>query len=293
MRVGATIRALSWLVLAGCGSATSGGAGPANPAPAPEANRPARSDDRPRGDAVLYRPVRGAAYTITRHDSLDLQLPGGASQTQLLDRTAFLRVSVADAKQSYQATITLDSVQASSGGMPLPWDSLARATGTRWTATLTPAGQLSALQADRSSTLGDQIAASLRLLFPGLPPGGARAGMRWSDSTQFPLQAEAFEAIERLVTTYQAAEGETPGAGKALKLESRGVYTRTGTETQADQTLEMTASGVRRGIHYLGKDGTLVAAEGRDSGEMIITVPALGQTVPVRQLGRYSITGRK
>jgi hypothetical protein len=285
----AWLAAAGWLAVVGCGAAAAGGATPASPKPE-DGSRP--SGDERVGGAVLYRPVRGAAYTLTRHDSLDLQLPGGGSQVQLLDRTAYLRVGVAEGQGAYQATITLDSLRGTSGGVPLPADSLAKADGTRWTATLTPSGRLSGLRADRASALGDQISGSLRLLFPALPAGGARSGSQWSDSTQFPLRADAFDATERLVIVYRASEGQAPGGRQALKLESSGTYRRTGTGVQADQALEMTASGVRRGVHYLGTDGTLVAAEGSDSGEMMITVPAVGQTVPVKQVGRYSITVR-
>jgi hypothetical protein len=52
----------------------------------------------------------------------------------------------------------------------------------------------------------------------------------------------------------------------------------------------MTASGMRTSVHYLNPDGTLASAHGSDSGDMTITVPAVGQTVPVKQSGSYSIT---
>jgi len=52
----------------------------------------------------------------------------------------------------------------------------------------------------------------------------------------------------------------------------------------------MTASGTRMAVHYLNPDGTLASAHGTDSGDVTITVPAVGQTVPVKQAGRYSIT---
>jgi hypothetical protein len=59
---------------------------------------------------------------------------------------------------------------------------------------------------------------------------------------------------------------------------------------QADQQMEMTASGSRKGVHRIGVDGVLVTAEGSDAGEMTISVPAVGQTVPVKQSGTYNIT---
>jgi hypothetical protein len=239
---------------------------------------------------VVYLPVRDAAYVLQRQDSLTLQLPGGASQLQLIDRTAFLRVTVARDTAGYQATIVLDSLQSSVGGVPAVPDSVLPARGTRWVATLTPEGKLSSLKADRSSTLGDQVGSNLRALFPNLPPGGVRTGMEWTDTADVPIRADAFDAIERSFTTYRAMESDDPRAKRAIKLESNGSYQRTGKGTQYDQQLEMTASGTRLVVHYLYPDGTLAFARGTDSGDMTITVPAVGQTVPVKQAGTYSIT---
>jgi flagellar basal body rod protein FlgG len=77
---------------------------------------------------------------------------------------------------------------------------------------------------------------------------------------------------------------------KGITLQSSGSYDRTGTRTQADQELQMKGAGTRRGSHQLGLDGNLVSAQGNESGDMTITVPTVGQTVPVKQSGSYSIT---
>ena len=238
---------------------------------------------------MIYRPIRNGAYTLVRHDSLSLQLPGGASQQQLIDRTAYLNVSLVPDTGGYQVAIVLDSLQASAGGVPAVLDSLIPAWGTRWTGTLTANGELSGLTADRSTTLGDQVAGSLRSLFPTLPAGGVRVGMQWTDTTDVPIRADAFDAAERSVTNYRSAESDDPRAKKAIKLESNGSYERTGKGMQFDQQLEMSGAGTRTAVHYLGQDGWLVAGRGNDSGDMTITVPAVGQTVPVKQTGSYTI----
>jgi hypothetical protein len=242
------------------------------------------------GSTITYQPVRDAAYALVRHDSLTLQLPGGASQLQLIDRTAYLHLTLAQDTSGYLATIVLDSLQAAVGGVPASPDSVIPARGTRWTATLSPDGELSALKADRSTTLGDQIGSNLRSLFPVLPPGGVQSGLEWTDTTEVPIRADAFNAVERSLTRYRAGESDDARAKKALKLESNGTYQRSGKGTQYDQQLEMTASGSRSAVHYLNPDGTLASARGSDSGDMTITVPAVGQTVPVKQAGSYTIT---
>lgn len=282
--------AIGLLVIA-CASGR-GGTEPGQPAPAKEKNQgPYAPSSTPRGSNVTYRAIRSAAFTLERHDTLDLQLPGGGSQVQLLDRTGFLHVSLAQAADSgYTATITLDSLRVTASGVPAGFDSLTRAQGTHWTATLSPTGELSHLKADRSSSLGDQFASSLRALFPRLPAGGVRAGMEWSDSSSFPLRADAFDATEQAVTTYHAIDGTATGGRKAIRVESEGSYTRAGKGVQFDQEMEMTASGKRHAVHLISTDGVLVSAQGGDAGDMTISVPAQGQTVPVKQSGSFSIT---
>lgn len=287
----ARLALLTAVVVSACSSATAGPGQPGTPTPDP--GDPTGDVPPPPGGgdaAVFYRPVQNATYALSRHDSLTLQLPGGANQLQLIDRTAYLRLTIAPDTGGYLATIVLDSLQAAVGGVPAVLDSIIPAQGTRWTARLTPAGELGALKADRTSTLGDQVGSNLRYLFPTLPPGGVRADMAWTDTTEVPIRADAFDSVERSLTRYQAESSDDSQAGRALRLESQGTYRRTGQGTQYDQKLEMTASGTRSAVHYLNLDGTLVAARGSESGNMTITVPALGQTVPVKQAGTYSIT---
>ncbi len=280
-------------LLAGCGGGSATGNGPtAAPTPKPgDADAPTPSNSG-RGPAVTYKPVRSSAYRLERHDSLSLQYPGGATQEQVRDRIAFVHVTVAEAAASgnYQVVIVLDSLDALENGQPASPDSLAAARGTRWTGSLSSAGGLSALAPDRTGTLPDELTGRLRLLFPALPAGGVREGMEWTDTTQYRLTADAFPGSERAVITYRAAPGEAPGARKAINLESAGSYDRTGTRLQADQELQMAAKGTRRGSHRLGLDGILISAQGNEVGDMTITVPTVGQTVPVKQTGSYSVT---
>jgi hypothetical protein len=284
------LQLLAGVALAGCGSATSNTGGPSGPTPQPGAPTPAPPAPGGGGGGINYGAVRDAAYALERHDSLTIQLPGGASQQQLIDRTAYLRVTIAPDTAGYVATIVLDSIQAAVGGVPAVPDSVIPARGTRWTAFLTPAGRLSALKADRSTTVGDQLGSNLRSLFPSLPPDGVKSGMEWTDTTEVPIRADAFDAMERSLTSYRATESDDPRAKKAIKLESTGSYQRRGKGTQYDQQLEMTASGTRSAVHYLNPDGTLASARGSDAGDLTITIPAVGQSVPVKQAGTFSIT---
>jgi hypothetical protein len=281
--------ALVLFALAGCGSSTTRSGEPDGPTPQPG---PVTPPGVPEPTGVIYRPIRNAAYVLERHDSLFLQLPGNASQQQLIDRTAFVSVTLVPDTGGYQATLVLDSLHATANGAPASLDSLVPAWGTRWTGRLSPNGDLSALTADRSTTLGDQVGSTLRSLFPGLPSGGVRVGMEWTDTTDVPIRADAFDASERGITRYRSMDSDEPRARNAIKLESTGTYERKGKGVQFDQQLEMSGTGSRTAVHYFGQDGVLISARGRDAGDMTITVPAVGQTVPVKQAGSYTLTAR-
>jgi hypothetical protein len=278
-------------------SSSGGAASPGTPAPKPEPGEPGNAPAPPaggHGPAVTYKPVRDARYRLEHHDSLSLQYEGGAVQQQVKDRVAFLRVSLAEeaAQNGFAVSVTLDSLVAVESGQPAAPDSVAAARGTVWTGTLSPSGRLSTLSGDRSSSLGDEIASRIPLLFPALPPGGVREGMEWTDTTQRKVVADAFPVTETAIITYKAndTKAEGPQQQKAIELESSGTYSRSGTRVQADQELQMTATGNLKEVHHLGLDGALVSAQGTETGEMTISVPALGQTVPVTRASRYAIS---
>jgi hypothetical protein len=280
------------LVVGGCGSSTATVGGPEGPAPQPIDPDAPPAPEGGHGPAVTYRPVSGAAYRLEHRDSLVLQYEGGASQTQARDRVAFVHLTLAEGpeKGTYRVSVTLDSLEALESGNPVPPDSLAAARGTVWTGTLSSVGTLSELRPDRSGTLTDELAGHLRLLFPALPQGGVREGMQWTDSTSYPLVSDAFTGTESSVTVYRAAGTEETDAGDAIPLETSSKYRRSGERAQGEQQLEMTATGTRTGVHRLGTDGVLVSAQGTDTGEMTISVPAVGQTVPITRSSTYAIT---
>jgi hypothetical protein len=232
---------------------------------------------------MIYRPMQAAHYSYQRRDSLALQLPGGATQVQQFNRTAYLTISMAPEGNAYRTTIRLDSLRQEAGGA-LPPDSLLRAEGTVWTGTISAEGKVGELKPDRASGVVDQVGGSLPALFPVLPPGGAREGLNWTDTTQRALKADAFDATEHATTDYRAVKTD----GRALVIETHANFQRTGKGSQPTDPMQMTAQGVRQGTYRFG-DGSVVSAEGADSAEMTITVPAVGQTVPVSQRATWKI----
>ena len=255
----------------------AGAAGPAR-APTPEAAR---------GTPILYRPTRASHYALERRDSLTLELPGGATQVQQFTRTAYLTVAIEDAPGKYHTTIRLDSLRQEVGGT-VAADSVLRAEGTSWTGSLTPQGQLGALRADRTSGVGDQVEVSFLALFPVLPATGLEGATGWTDTTERAIRADAFDAKERAVTSYQVGKHD----GAVYTIDAATAFQRAGTGGQATQAMEMASSGTRRAVYRFSRDGGLLGAEGADSAEMTITIPAVGQSVPVHQRATWKAVKR-
>jgi hypothetical protein len=287
-----SILLLAGFLLSACSSTTASGGGGGGPAPKPiDPDAPPPTEEG-RGPAVTYRPVSGVRYRLEHRDSLVFQYQGGASQVQTRDRVALVHLTIAQApaRGSYRVTVTLDSLEALESGTPVPADTVAAALGTTWSGTLSAVGTLSELKSDRSSTLTDELAGQLRYLFPALPEDGVREGMQWTDSASYPLVSDAFTGSEEAVTVYRASEKEEVEGREAIPLETSSRYSRSGKRVQAEQELEMTATGTRSGTHRLSPDGVLVSAQGTDTGEMTISVPAVGQTVPVTRSSTYAVS---
>jgi hypothetical protein len=284
---------LAAALLSACASTTASDGGTAGPAPEPpiDPSAPPPAEEG-RGPAVTYRPVQGVRYRLEHRDSLVFQYQGGASQIQTRDQVALVHLTIAEAPApgSFQVTVTLDSLEALESGNPVPPDSVAAALGTTWSGTLSAVGTLSELEADRPGTLTAELAGHLRYLFPALPQGGVREGMQWTDSTSYPLVSDAFTGSEQAITVYRASDKLEVSGQDAIPLETSAKYGRSGKRVQGEQELEMTASGTRSGIHRLSVEGVLVSAQGTDTGEMTISVPAVGQTVPVTRSSTYAVS---
>ncbi len=267
------------LVAAACSQASTPAEQPRPKPPPRPSGGPSRAPtaDPTRSAPLLYRPSAAERYSLQRQDSLALELPGGATQVQQSNRTAYLTVTIGEGPGAYHTTIRLDSLRQDVGGT-MAADSVLRAEGTSWTASLTPAGRLGTLQADRTSGVGDQVEASLLPLFPVLPASGLDTATHWSDTTDRAFKADAFDVKEHAVTSYTLEKREGP----VYTISAATVFQRTGTGGQATQPMAMTSSGARHAVYRFSRDGVL-AGEGADSAEMTISIPAVGQTVPVHQ----------
>jgi hypothetical protein len=286
-------RAAALLLLAGC--ASSGAHPPAAPPPARPATRPNIDPGRlePPRDLVVAYPRAGggrAHYALERRDSVVVTMPSGEIQTQLSARTAFVTLTWIAADSATQLTVTVDSLRPDSGfAATSAQDS---ALGLRLGGRRDGRGRVSGLDAAPSSTVGDQLRDELGLLFPPLPQGGVRPESAWSDSTRGPARVTAFESTEQALV--QATAGEVlalPGTGGAgLEIVTVRHRTSAGEGTQFGQPMQLQGTGLDSLRYLLAPDGRVFSVEGGRLTDVVVTLPAIGQTVPAREVASFRMT---
>ena len=130
----------------------------------------------------------------------------------------WIRLIIGPGTTTAPVNITLDSIRVGN----VPRDSLISADGLRWTGTLEDGVRLGTLTPSSQHALAEQLVGnSFRDLVATLPPGGARSGASWTDTT---ATTEQVAGSEVPVTVIRAARVEGPtGTPPAVLLESSAV----------------------------------------------------------------------
>lgn len=261
---------------AGCGSS-------AGTPPAPRSESPAAAaaaEATPPG-AFRYRFRAPLAYDIGRYDSLGFSGPG-AGPPQISGKLAVVRVQPAGGRLD----VFLDSLAAAPGSR-LTKPATDSALGARWQLPLSPKGLAGAIGTTHRTIAAEQIGEIVRLLVPSLPGDALKAQDAWSDSTSYPIQVDAFQALETALRRSQAGPlPRSPGAPLTVTVEE--ALTRSGSATQAGQGMTMTAHGRRQVSYELAPEGWVRSLAGRDSLEIRVTVTATGQAIPVHWRTTFS-----
>ena len=300
--------AVLWLAATAvaCGG-TGGGAGrtPGPEAGGEEAVVETIAPSSPEG--FHYPLVENQAFTYQRFDSLITVHPGGETQVETFGRTAYLQVSLRDslvvpARDStadstetlppvlwYVARIVLDSInQDPRSTMRQP--ALDSVRGASWQVLMAPTGGVGTMTVDPGSTVGQSLSGELaRLLYPRVPQTGAAMGAQWSDSSESEIGGLSVAQTERALTLYHVPEQDLDTVPSMLRIEGRARIVRWGREERGGRTIELEGTGVDSISFYFGAGGRFAGAEGADSVAMNFTIPAVGQSVPVYQIGRYQL----
>lgn len=276
---------VGWLAAAiACGP--SGTTGTKQPAPA-QPGRPASPYEPSSTGGTAVSVARytssDARYAIDRADTITFQYPNGL-QTQVVERSMWVRLIIGPGATTAPVNITLDSIRVGN----VARDSLASADGLRWTGTLEDGARLGVLTPSAHHALAEQLVGnSLRDLVAALPPGGARAGTSWSDTTSTTEQVAGSEVPVKVVRAARALGQAGPPA--TLLLESSSSLIGGGKSQRFGEEIGVTLSGTRTRTHRVSAAGQVLGAEGRDSLAISFDLPSVGQTVPATQRGHLSI----
>ncbi len=239
-------------------------------------------------------------FDYYRFDSLITVHPGGRTQVQTFGRTAYLRVSVGPDTSGAGA----GAVDSAPGGPMLlvefyldsitqdPHSSLRQpvldsVTEARWTALMAPNGGLGDIDVTRGALIGENLSGELaRLFFPVVPRLGAAIGSSWTDSSEAMIGGLSVNLTEQALVTFQVPPQE---ADTQLIVQGRALVSRRGAEERGGQRIEARGTGVDSTSYRFGPGGAFWGASGADSVAMTFTVPAVGQSVTVYQLGRYRL----
>ncbi len=278
------------VAILGCAAGTSPrvsdrpGPGPAPGAPGAEA----ALEPSPDGDPIRYHPGSQGAYRYYRLDSLDYQLPGGASQLQTYGRTAYLNVAIVPFDSAYRVHFHLDSVTQDPTTMRQP--ALDSVGPMSWVADMGPNGGLRNFQVTPATPFGENLSSELaRRFFPAQPAGGAYPGRTWTDSSEVRIGGLSVTQTERAIIRSEALLASDSTEAYHLRIESTADLERQGSSTQTGQIIEAFGNGVDSTTYFLAEAGSFLGAQGTETFDLLFTVPAVGQSVPVHQVGRYSI----
>jgi hypothetical protein len=230
-----------------------------------------------------YVPGPAGSYRYYRLDSIDYRFPG-ASQLQVYGRTAYLTVHIEPRDTAYRVGFQLDSIFQDPGTTHQPaLDSLGRVW---WAAEMGPAGGLQNFTVRPSSPFGENLSIELaRRFFPAHPADGVRDGGEWTDSAEVTVRGVSLNQTERSVVQSSATHDST-----GIRIESSAVLERTGSSTQTGEVIEAVGNGVDSTAFFLGPGGLFLGSEGREHLDLVFTIPAVGQDVPVQQVSYYRIT---
>ncbi len=288
-----TLRA-AWLLL---GAACAGGtATPPSASPAPGAPpAAARPGDAPRplepaaqaAERVRY-PRTGSGrqqYAFLRRDSIVVSMPSGEEQLQETASTSYLTLTWTAADSGIRFEAVVDSV-VNDPDFPVPPVQLDSVRRSQWAFRQATTGAITGVVGRPASFRGEQLRDQLLLLYPVLPEDGAALYTSWRDSTAAPTRISAFPA-QALVQLEARAE---PRQGRGLRVVTTRRRSAEGQSTLATQAVTVRATGVDSLVTELDGDARVLDATVHRVTDFVVELPAIGQTVPGREVSFLRMT---
>ena len=174
-----------------------------------------------------------------------------------------------------------DSMKIEGGMMPVPPASYDSAKGTAWHGFLDGEWRLKSLSADRTSLLGTQFDATLRLMHPSIKRG-AQAGAKWTDTLDTSTKTPQADLKSRAVRTFTMGGTETYEGSQATKLDVETVSTVSGNLETPGGAAEMLGGGPGTGTFYLTQDGRFIGGKSSGLTDALVTIGGAPGPIPVK-----------
>jgi hypothetical protein len=262
--------------------------GPAGPTPL----SPKRGGPTSQPNAILLAP--GTMQYLV-HQKVHIQQEfTGLPPTIDLGYGIYLTAAIGSASDSagYPTSFTIDSVTVDSGSQLPQQIDLTAAQGLTITGRLTPTGEFTNPVPSDSGTAASlsNLLPRFRNFFPRLPEKGVIPDTAWMDTTSATEHSGAATVTTTAYNRRAATTWEDHDGVHALRLELNATFEFNASGEQGGSPFTIAGTGTATGIQYLAGDGRYLGGESSDSTSSTIDLPALGYTIPRRQLAHTTVT---
>ncbi|HEX7024984.1 MAG TPA: hypothetical protein VF187_09220 [Gemmatimonadales bacterium] len=247
--------------------------------------------------AFAVSPVARRAPETTRYrvdikaeSTIDVSAAGGGVIVQNANLSAWVAVTLTDTTGGRVIHTILDSV-VYSGTAPVPQTSLDSARGGMVHGYLDADGKVRNLSATPSSNLMlGQVQGLINGFFPRIK-GGAKAGDRWTDTTEVSNNTGGNNTLAKVFTSYTAGGQETIAGMPAMKVEATTRSTTTGTlDSPMTGTMEVEGTGAGTSTLFIGANGRLLGVNSSSTIDQTLKMSMVPTPVPVKTTQTVIIT---
>jgi hypothetical protein len=246
----------------------------------------------PRFSAIGLAP--GTMRYLVRQNVHIQQEFAGLPPTIDLGYGIYLTTAIGPAPDStgYPTSFTVDSVTVDSGSQLPPQIDLTAAKGLTIRGLLNPSGEFTNPVPSDSGTAASlsNLLPRFRNFFPRLPAGGVVPDTAWMDTTSATEYSGAATVTTTSYNHRAATRWEDRDGVRALRLETNASFEFKASGEQGGSPFTIAGTGTATAVQYLAADGRYLGGESSDSTMSTIDLPALGYSIPRRQLARTSVT---
>ena len=212
---------------------------------------------------------------------VDLSGFGQGEQVQNQNALWFVTISYTDSAGGRVLHAVLDSVRVEGGMIPTPPASIDSAKGTAWHGFLDADWKLQSLSANKSSTLGVQFEATLRMIHPSIKRGAA-AGTKWTDTVDVATKTAQADLKTNTVRNFTMGGSEAWEGAQATRIDAEFVTKIGGTLETPSGPAEMMGGGPGTASFYMAANGIFVGGKSSGVTEAIVTLAGAPGPIQVK-----------